>query len=100
MSSILLGIEGASKPTNLNLVLSHFYTTCEGCVTKLRYPINKQSLLLASHLAKLKIYVNPIIILLVPILVLTIQPTFKTKASWKVIHNMAHMRIAAAAKGH
>ena len=34
--------------------------------------------------------------LLVPVLVLTIQPSFKTEVSQKLIHDIAHMLTAAA----
>ena len=34
--------------------------------------------------------------LLVPVLVLTIQPSFKTEVLQKLIHDIAHMHIAAA----
>ena len=37
--------------------------------------------------------------LVMPVLVLTIQPSFKTEVSWKLIQDITHVLIAAA-KGH
>ena len=65
----MLSTEGASEPTSLNLISSHYYTICEGYVANPRCPITKQLLLLASCLAKLSL--NSIIVLLMSVLVHT-----------------------------